>query len=166
MFQKICLTFFLLFIVSCNNLDYVYNENKSYNNPIYNESEINLGGLEIPSFYSQVVRHIGLNEEGQYQLIISIDEEKIKRSVEKNQAISKLDYVLRFKYELLNKSKKCFVFEKNIISRFTFEPKASGYNFGSDHSLNDFYRTAGNNNLQEFIGFVSNIDLTTCIDEA
>lgn len=155
-----------LFLVSCNNLDFVYKNNDDLKNPIYKKTTLYLSGVNIPSFYGQALKYLGEDEEMLYQLKITTDEEKIKRSVESNQAISKLDYKIIFKYELLDTKMGCFVFEKEIISRFTFEPKSSGQNFGSDQALNGLYETAGKNNLQQFIGYVSNDNLKFCINES
>ncbi len=162
---KICSLLFFLVLLSCNNLDFVYKDNINLTNPVYKKTSINLSGINIPSFYGLALRYLGKDKEKLYRLTIEINEEKIKRSVESNQAVSKLDYNLTFAYELVNIEKNCLVFEKDIPSSFTFEPRSSGYNFGSDQSLKDLYETAGKNNLQQFIGYISNTSLTNCVNE-
>lgn len=164
MLLKIYLTSMLLFLVSCGNLEFVYND-LSVNNPIYKKTSFALSGIEIQSFYGQNLRYFGEYEEELYKLVIDIDEEKTKRSVKTNQAVSKLDYKLLFKYQLLNNKKNCIVHSKQIISRFTFEPRSEGYNFGSDQSLINLYNQAGRNNLQQFINSLLGIDLESCINE-
>jgi len=162
---KICSLLFFLVLLSCNNLDFVYKDNINLTNPVYKKTSINLSGINIPSFYGLALRYLGQDKEKIYRLTIDINEEKIKRSVESNQAVSKLDYNLTFAYELVNIEKNCLVFEKDIPSSFTFEPRSSGYNFGSDQSLKDLYETAGKYNLQQFIGYISNTNLTNCVNE-
>ena len=165
MLLKIYLISILLFLVSCSNLEFVYKNELNVNNPIYKKTSFALSGLEIQSFYGENLRYFGEYEEELYKLVIDIDEEKTKRSVKSNQAVSKLDYKLLFKYQLLNNEKSCVVYSKQLISRFTFEPRSEGYNFGSDQSLIDLYNQAGRNNLQQFINSVSGIDLESCINE-
>ena len=165
MFLKIYLIFVLLFLVSCNNLEFVYKNDLNLNNPIYKKTSFALSGVEIQSFYGQNLRYFGEFEEELYKLIIIINEEKKKRSVKSNQAISKLDYKLIFKYQLLNNKKKCTVYSRQLISRFSFEPRSAGYNFGSDQSLIDLYNQAGRNNLQQFTNSLSGVDLESCINE-
>tara|TARA_X000000950_G_scaffold176943_1_gene214790 strand:+ start:612 stop:1112 length:501 start_codon:yes stop_codon:yes gene_type:complete len=165
MFSKIYLISILLFLTSCSNLEFVYKNDLNLNNPIYKKTSFALSGLEIQSFYAQNLRYFGEYDQELYKLVIDIGEEKTKRSVKSNQAISKLDYKLTFKYQLLNNNKNCIVYNKQIISRFTFEPRSAGYNFGSDQSLINLYNQAGRNNLQQFIDSLSGIDLETCINE-
>ena len=165
MFFKICLISFLLFVISCSGLEFVYNDDINLTNPLYKKTAIVLSGVEIKSFYGQNLKYFGKYEEKLYTLLIKIDEEKTKRSVKSNQAVSKLNYKLLFKYQLLNNEKSCVVYSKLLISRFTFEPRSEGYNFGSDQSLIDLYNQAGRNNLQQFINSVSGIDLESCINE-
>ena len=165
MFLRFCVISILLFLVSCSNLEFVYNDDINISNPIYKKTSFALSGIEIQSFYAQSLTYFGEHEEELYKLIINIDEEKTKRSVKSNQAISKLDYKLIFNYQLLNNKKNCIVFTKELITRFTFEPRSDGYNFGSDQSLIDLYNQAGESNLQQFISNLSDIDFGYCINE-
>ena len=165
MFLKIFLISILLFLVSCSNLEFVYKNDLDLNNPLYKKTSFVISGLEIQSFYSQNLRYFGEYEEELYKLIIKIEEEKTKKSVKSNQAISKLDYKIIFNYQLLNNNKNCVVYSRQLISRFTFEPRSAGYNFGSDQSLINLYNRAGRNNLQQFINNLSDVDLESCINE-
>ena len=165
MFLKIFLISILLFLVSCSNLEFVYKNDLDLNNPLYKKTSFVISGLEIQSFYSQNLRYFGEYEEELYKLIIKIEEEKTKKSVKSNQAISKLDYKIIFNYQLLNNNKNCVVYSRQLISRFTFEPRSAGYNFGSDQSLINLYNRAGGNNLQQFINNLSDVNLESCINE-
>ena len=162
---KICSLLFFLVLLSCNNLDFVYKDNINLTNPVYKKTSINLSGINIPSFYGLALRYLGKDKEKLYRLTIEINEEKIKRSVESNQAVSKLDYNLTFAYELVNIEKNCLVFEKDIPSSFTFEPRSSGYNFGSDQSLEKMYELAIKESLEKLIKFISAIDVFVCDNE-
>ena len=124
-----------------------------------------MSGLDMPSLYGNGLRYLGEAEEIFYKLQINIKEEKTKRSVQANQAVSKLDYKLIFDYELFNIKKNCVIFNKEIVSRFSFEPRSSGYNFSSDQSLKKLYQQSGKNNLLQLINYVTSIDINVCEDE-
>ena len=98
-----------------------------------------------------------------YFLSINIKENKIKRSVETNQATSNLEYELRFLYSLKSNIKQCVVYKKEISSSFTIIPKSSGYNYGTDSSLENKYELVVTDNLNEYVSFLSNIDLDNCL---
>ena len=96
---------------------------------------------------------------------IDISEKKTKRSVKDNQAISKLDYELTFQYSLFYNLKMCETYNKIIVSRFSFVPKSSGYNFGSDRSLERSYELAAKENLRDFINSASSTNIKECTNE-
>ena len=56
----------------------------------------------------------------------------------------------------------CLVYNKEILSTFTINPKSSGYNFGTDVSLEKKYELAIKENLDRFISNVSSIDINNC----
>ena len=104
----------------------------------------------------------GENKEGGFKLLINIEEKKIKRSVETNQATSNLRYELRFSYNLFSNPKNCLIYEKEILSYFSIIPKSDGYNYGTDASLENKYELAIAENLNQFISFISGIDINNC----
>tara|TARA_Y100001935_G_C17268230_1_gene490362 strand:+ start:767 stop:1267 length:501 start_codon:yes stop_codon:yes gene_type:complete len=155
----------LLFVASCSNLDFTYNDNAKINNPIYNKTKVTLSGKELTSIYMAIPEILGVSKEIDYELFININETKIRRSVQNNQAVAKADYKLSFTYKLYSINKTCYIFKKEIISKFTYVPKSSGYNFGSDKSLDSKYKLAVKNNLEEFIDLISNENSFVCINE-
>ena len=102
------------------------------------------------------------NEKNEYYLEIEIKEKKTKRSVETNQATSNLRYELRFFYNLILNNKECVVYKNEILSFFSIIPKSEGYNFGADVSLEKKYELAIRENLNQFVSFLSSVDLNTC----
>ena len=105
----------------------------------------------------------GQNKQDEYKLIINIDEIKTKRSIETNQATSNLRYELRFFYTLLLNQQNCIVYEKEILSSFSIIPKSAGYNYGTDASLEKKYELAIAQNFNQFISFLSRLDINKCI---
>ena len=45
----------------------------------------------------------------------------------------------------------CKIYEKNIITSFSFVPKSFGYNFGTDKSFEKLYKGSIRKNIFEFI---------------
>ena len=155
----------LFFAISCQNINFIYKDSYNVTNPLHNKSSIKLTGKNVPAVNKYASRYFGNNKKGDYVIHINISEEKTKRSVRDNQAISKLDYELTFKYSLFYNLKMCESYNKSIVSRFSFVPKSSGYNFGSDRSLERSYELAAKENLRDFINSASSTNIKECINE-
>lgn len=153
---------FLFLVASCNNLEFVYEDNKGVTNPLYERSEVAVSGLELRFIKSYIPTFFGETRDPEYDLLIEINEKKIKSSIEINQAVSSLSYELRFVYLLKSIKLNCLVYSKEILSTFTINPKSSGYNFGTDVSLEKKYELAIKENLDRFISNVSSIDINNC----
>ena len=104
----------------------------------------------------------GKNKEGLFDLSINIEEKKNKRSVEKNQATSNLRYELKLTYTLISNKENCVTYEKELSSYFSIIPKSSGYNYGTDTSIEKKYELAITENLNQFISILSDVDLKNC----
>ena len=154
-----------MLIYSCSQIEFVYKDKMSLTNPIYNKTKYNVTGKEISLATKHIRRHLGNNRIPEYFLNINITENKTKKSVKKNQAVSKVDYELVFTYSLENVNLSCAVFKKEITTRFSYIPKASGYNFGSDRSLENMYGLSANENINQFVNYLTDLDLKNCIDE-
>ena len=111
---------------------------------------------------SYVPKVFGDVKEKDFNLLVNIEEEKTKRSVETNQATSNLRYELRFTYTLESISKNCITYKKEILSFFSIIPKSSGYNYGTDTSLEKKYELAIIENLNQFVSFLSGADISNC----
>ena len=155
----------IFFLLSCGQIEFIYENKSNLKNPIYQKTQVFFTGKDIASLYKYSSIYFVGDGDDLYELNININEEKTRRSVQTNQAIEKLDYKLTFDYNLFNKNIDCIVYKKTIESRFTFEPKSSGYNFGSDQSLKKLYDSSVNNNFQNFINDLVNIDLESCSNE-
>ena len=163
--SKFFLIFILIFLTSCGNIEFVHKSDVSPRSDIYNKVDYIFKGKEITANYKFASIYLGSNIFPEYKLTIHIDEKKIKRAVEINQVASKLDYELLYTYSLTNLLKECLVYNKSIYSRFSHVPKSSGYNFGSEKSLDSMYELAADDNLSQFIRLVSNVDLSICKNE-
>ena len=160
--KKLIGAFVFLFITSCSNIEFVYNENSNVINPIYGKTKVNVSGADLVFINSYIPMLFGNYKSQNYDLQIVIEEKKTKRSIEANQAASNLRYELRFFYTLLSKKQECVLYEKEIVSYFTIIPKSAGYNYGTDSSLEKKYELAIIDNLNQFISFLTSVDINNC----
>ena len=152
----------LLLVASCNKLDFVYSDEESFRNPLYEKVFIIIKGDDLPYFKSHVSAVFGNKNNTNYDLLINVNEKQTKRSVQTNQAISNLSYELEFFYSLKSNELDCLVYSREHTSVFSFIPKSSGYNYGTDASLDKKYELAIKENLNKFISDLSEVNLNKC----
>ena len=152
-----------IFIVSCSDIDFVYKEEKNLINPLYEKTEVSASGFNINFMNSYLPMFFGSNKDDHFNLSIKIEQNKTKSSVETNQAVSKLRYEIIFVYTLELNEKKCVTFEKELISYFSIIPKSSGYNYGTDSSLEKKYELTITENLNRFVSIILDKDLNSCL---
>ena len=165
-FKKILFVLLTLILFSCGKVDFVHKNDNSLTNPIYNKVNYIFSGKEISSNYKYASIYFGSNSENKYRMEINIDENTTRRSVETNQVTSKLDYELKFTYNLESIADNCLLFSKIFYSRFSHVPKSEGYNYGSDQSLENMYELAVEESFSNFINYVSDKDITKCLNES
>ena len=155
--------FLFCFVVSCNGVEFVYENEKNLINPLYQKTKVTTLGKNLSFMNSYLPMFFGEGNEHIYNLQINIDEKKTKKAVETNQAISNLRYELRFYYILTSIKKDCVTYEKEIVSYFSIIPKSSGYNYGTDTSLEKKYELAIDDNLNQFVSILSDINIDGCL---
>lgn len=160
--KKLIYIFFVVFIISCDDVEFVYKDNKNLINPLYEKTEVGASGFDLAYINSYFPTLFGKNKENVFNLQINIQEKKVKRSVETNQTTSNLRYELRFLYILNSNIKDCVVYEKEILSHFSIIPKSDGYNYGTDASLEKKYELTIIDNLNQFVSYLSGINLDIC----
>jgi len=161
--RKFICTLLFIFVLSCNSIEFVYKEDKNLVNPLYQKTEFTTSGFNINFMNSYLPMFFGENKENLYSLLINIEQEKINRSVEENQATSKLRYELKFVYTLILNSRSCVIYEKELLSYFSIIPKSSGYNYGTDASLEKKYELVVVENLNRFVSIFSDTDIDNCL---
>ena len=160
--KKIFFTSLFLVIVSCSNIDFAYKDKENITNPLYDKTNISTSGVDLVFLKSYLPAVFGDVKKNNFNLLIHIEEQKTKRSVKTNQATSNLEYELRFKYVLKSINNNCIVYQKEILSVFTIIPKSSGYNFGTDSSLEKKYELVIIENLDQFVSLISRVDIKNC----
>tara|TARA_B100000575_G_scaffold290554_1_gene294467 strand:+ start:1350 stop:1838 length:489 start_codon:yes stop_codon:yes gene_type:complete len=160
--KKIIFVFLFILIGSCADIEFVYKDDKNLTNPLYGKVNVVNSGYDINFINSYIPMFFGNNNEDLYSLSINIEQNKTKRSVETNQVTSKLRYELKFKYTVILNEKDCVSFQKEVLSYFSIIPKSSGYNYGTDTSLEKKYELAIIENLNRFVSILADVDIDNC----
>tara|TARA_B100001063_G_scaffold59873_1_gene54078 strand:+ start:978 stop:1463 length:486 start_codon:yes stop_codon:yes gene_type:complete len=150
MIKKYIICSFLFFIFSCSNIEFVLKDNIQ-TNPLKDKTTLLIDKDTEDEFVRSLYSYIGNNKEYEYILKTKFLEKKENRIVKNNQVAEKIEYTLEVDYDLFYKTSECKVFNKKIISKFSFTPKSAGYNFGSDRSFDKLYKSSVDQNINNFI---------------
>ena len=160
----IILASFFLF-VSCSGIELVL-EDGSRSNPLFENTSFVVNGDNKELFSSYMPDFFESTKYPDFHLIVDINEKKTKKLIEKNQVASKTDHEIYVNYTLKHINKMCVLTRQEIFSRFSFIPKAEGYNFGSDKSLDNLYKSSFKKNIKKFINNVPpNTNTMGCVNE-
>ena len=140
----------LFFIFSCSNIEFVLKDS-ILTNPLKNKTLLLIDKNSDQRFVKSLYSYFGNNEKYEYILKTVFLEKKENRIVKNNQVAEKIEYTLEVNYDLYYKISECKVFNKTIISKFSFTPKSAGYNFGSDRSFDRLYSNSVDQNISNFI---------------
>jgi hypothetical protein len=141
---------FFLFIFSCSNIEFLIKDH-SLTNPLKDKTILLIDKNTEERFVRGLYSYFGNNKKYEFILKTKFLERKENRIVKNNQVAEKIEYTLKAYYELFYKTSKCKIYEKTIITRFSFTPKSSGYNFGSDQSFDKLYSSSVDQNINSFI---------------
>ena len=140
----------LLFIFSCSNIEFVLKDS-NLKNPLKNNTVLLVDKNSEERFMRGLYSNFGNNEKYEYILKTTFLEKKENRIVKNNQVAEKIEYTLEVNYDLFYKTIECKIYNKKIISKFSFTPKSTGYNFGSDRSFDKLYNSSVDQNINDFI---------------
>ena len=150
MIKKYIACSFLFFIFSCSNIEFVLKDSIQ-TNPLKEKTMLTMDKNSEEGFVSALYSYFGNNENYEYILETTFLEKKENRIVKNNQAAENIVYTLEVDYDLFYKTRECKVFDKKIITNFSFTPKSAGYNFGSDRSFDKLYSSSVDRNISSFI---------------
>ena len=150
MTTKYITCFFLFFIFSCSNIEFVL-KNNSEKNPLKEKTVLLNDKNPEERFIRGLYSYFGNSKKYEYILKTTFLEGKENRIVKNNQVAQKIEYTLKANYELFYKTSECKIFNKTIITKFSFTPKSAGYNFGSDRSFDKLYEDSVDQNINNFI---------------
>jgi hypothetical protein len=145
------ITFTLFFFIfSCSNIEFVLKDSGP-TNPLKNKTMLLVDKNSEEKFLRGLYSNFGNNEKYEYILKTTFLEKKENRIVKNNQVAEKIEYTLEINYNLFYKTRECKIYNKTIISKFSFTPKSAGYNFGSDRSFDKLYKSSVDQNINKFI---------------
>ena len=150
MIKKYLTCFFLLFVFSCTNIEFVLKDNIQ-TNPLKDKTLLLVDKNLEEGFVKGLYSNFGNNAKYEYILKTTFIEKKENRIVKNNQVAEKIEYTLEVNYDLFYKTSECKIYNKTIISKFFFTPKSAGYNFGSDRSFDKLYNSSVDQNINNFI---------------
>jgi len=162
LFFKIIVFFSL---ISCSNINFLL-DTKDGSDFLKNKTLVYVSGWDNPVLKNVLFLKIGEATEKKYLITALVNEQQIKRSIGENQVALKIDYKIIIDYNLSNTTNKCPEIKNRQISKFSFTPKSSGYNFASDVLLGSLYEEVILNNVNNFVFFANNkIKSYKCVDE-
>ena len=148
---KKCISYSLLFFLfSCGNIDFMLKED-SITNPLKNKTLLLMDKDSEERFMRRLYFYFGNEKIYDFILKTKFSESKENRIVKNNQVAEKIEYTLRVSYDLFYKTSECLIFNKTVVSKFSFTPKSAGYNFGSDRSFAKLYSGSVDQNINNFI---------------
>ena len=150
MIKKCIACSLLFFILSCNNIEFVLND-KTQTNELKDKTALLIDKNSDERFVRGLYTYFGNNDKYEYILKTNFIETKENRIVKNNQVAEKIEYTLEVNYDLFYKKSECKIYNKTIISKFSFTPKSDGYNFGSDRSFDKLYSNSIDQNINNFI---------------
>ncbi len=143
----------LLFAFSCSNVEFVLKDTNQ-TNPLMDNTLLLIDKNSDERFVRGLYTYFGSSEKHEYILKTNFLEKKENRIVKNNQVAEKIEYTLEVVYDLFYKTSECKIFNKRIVSKFSFTPKSAGYNFGSDKSFEKLYKNSVDQNISNFINVV------------
>ena len=144
-----CILFFLFFIYSCSNFDFVYQNNGT-------SSELSITEILITGSGDDIIRKTLSNkfllndESGGYRLSVSSKMETKSIVIENDQTASTVEIKYILDYNLFDYKKDCIVFKETLSTLSTYNSRAESYNFGSDLSKEQVTEQVIRDNIDKF----------------
>ena len=141
--------FFLFFLYSCSNFDFVYKNNETTN-------ELSISEILITGSSDDIIRKTLSNkfllntESDDYRLSVNSKMETKSIVIENDQTASTIEIKYILNYDLFDYKKDCIVFKEIISSLSTYNSRAESYNFGSDLSKEQVTEQVIQDNINKF----------------
>ena len=140
----------MFFIFSCGDIEFVLKESNK-ENLLKNNTVLLVNKNTEERFVRGLHSFFGNNKNKEYILKTKFVETKENRVIKNNQVAEKIEYTLEAVYDVFYETSECKVFNKRVITRFSFTPKSAGYNFGSDRSFDRLYNSSVDQNISDFV---------------
>ena len=155
----------LVLIISCSGFEFVYNI-ASFDK-IKEKTLFSISGDDKSVINSYLFNKFGkAGNDPVYVLYIVSDGSIEAVVIESDATASKFMIKHDLKYKLNIISKKCTVFEKNILTENLYDAKSAGYSFGTDLAEKELSTKNLHSNIDQFISELSiNYDYLECENE-
>ena len=141
--------FFLIFLYSCSNFDFVY-KNSGGDNEL-SIAEIFVSGSSDDIIKKNLSNKFLINNETQnYRLSVNSKVETKSVVIENDQTASTVEIKYIVDYSLFDYKKDCVVIKESIISLSTYNSRAESYDFGSDLSEEQVAEQVIQDNINKF----------------
>ena len=157
--------FFLFFLYSCSNFDFVYKNNEG--NSELSIAEIFVSGSSDDIIKKNLSNKFLINSETQnYRLSVNSKVETKSVVIENDQTASTVEIKYILDYSLFDYKKDCVVIKENIVSLSTYNSRAESYDFGSDLSEEQVNEQVILDNINKFAYQINSKGKELgCIDE-
>ena len=141
--------FFILFLYSCSNFEFVYKNNKTGNGLSVEEIVVAGSNADI---IKKILSNKFLSNEGfkKYRLSTNSKMETKSIVIENDQTASTVEIKYILNYSLFDYKKDCVVIEESISSSSIYNSRAESYNFGSDLSKEQVNQEVIRDNINKF----------------
>ena len=156
--------FFVIFLFSCSNFDFVYNNNEG-------SSELAIGEILVTGSSNDIIKKNLSNKflnQGSVDYRLSVNSNMETKSVviENDQTASTIEIKYTIDYIVFDHKKDCIVIKENIVSLSTYNSRAESYNFGSDLSKEQVIDQVIQDNINKFTYQINTIgNKLECVDE-
>ena len=141
--------FFIFFLYSCSNFDFVYNSNDT-------SSELSVAEILVSGSSNDIIKKILSNRflstesAEDYKLSVSSKMDTKSVVIENDQTASTVEIKYTLEYILFDYKKDCVVIKETISSLSTYNSRAESYNFGSDLSKEQVNEEVIRDNINKF----------------
>ena len=141
--------FFIFFLYSCSNFDFVYNNNDT-------SSELSVAEILVSGSSNDIIKKILSNrflsseDVKDYKLSVSSKMDTKSVVIENDQTASTVEIKYTLEYILFDYKKDCVVIKETISSLSTYNSRAESYNFGSDLSKEQVNQEVIRDNINKF----------------
>ncbi len=141
-------------IIGCSSLEFVYNT--SDNNKIKYKTLLLITGDNKDIINSYLISKIGdIAGNPVYSLSIDSSSSIDAAVIEIDATASKFMIKHDLKYILNDVFNKCIIFEKNILTKNSFDAKSAGYSFGTDLAEKELSKRNLHSNIDQFLNELS-----------
>ena len=143
-------------IISCSNLEFVYNSSFQTINKINENTLLSIGGDNKDIINSYLLSKIGEAGNNPAYALSIVSSGAIEATViETDATASKFMIKHDLKYTLNDISKNCIAFEKNILTKNLYNAKSAGYSFGTDLAEKELSTKNLHSNIDQFLNELS-----------